>query len=54
MASAHSLDVSVGFSLVEMDGVFRKLDAVYDGFLEFGVFMPSHALWVEDATSYFP
>ena len=42
------------FNLVEMDGVFGKLDVVNDGFWEeLGMFMPFPALWVvEDAISY--
>jgi hypothetical protein len=29
-----------------MDSVFKLLDVVYDGFYEFGMFMPFHALVV--------
>jgi hypothetical protein len=32
------------FNLEEMDSVFKLLDVVYDGFYEFGMFMPFHAL----------
>jgi len=44
----------MSFNLAEIDGVVRLLDVVYDGFDEFGTFMPFHALRVEDAISYLP
>jgi hypothetical protein len=47
MASAHYYDASMSFTLVKMDGIFRWLDVVYNGFWEFG--MPFYALGAEDA-----
>jgi hypothetical protein len=41
----------MSFNLVNMDGVFILLEVVYDGFYEFRMFMPFHALGVEDAIS---
>jgi len=37
-----------------MDSVFRLLHVVYDGFLEFGMLKPFHALDVEDAIYLLP
>jgi hypothetical protein len=40
--------------LTEMDCVRRLPDVVCNSFLEFGVSVPVHTLWVEDTISYSP